>query len=93
MGGKGHNAFDSAPWTLVLLAYLRSILSQSRVRIIGVCYGHQVVGRALGGEVVRNESSNGKSGGWEVSVCEVDLTEAGKEVFGHRSGQLVQSPR
>ena len=74
----GHNAFDSPPWMLVLISYLRRILAQSRVRIIGVCYGHQIVGRALGGEVVRSRDDNGKSGGWEVSVCEVELTEAGR---------------
>lgn len=62
-----------------MVDYVKKILAQDRVRIIGVCYGHQIVGRALGGEVQR---SDGVDGGWEVSVCTVNLTEKGKELFG-----------
>ena len=52
------------------------ILSQDRVRIIGVCYGHQIVGRALGAKVARSEG-----GAWEASVCDVHLTPKGKDLF------------
>jgi GMP synthase-like glutamine amidotransferase len=57
--------------------------SQDRVRIIGVCFGHQIVGRALGVKVGRNDE------GWEVSVCEMDLTEKGKDLF--RKDKLVSA--
>ena len=53
------------------------MLAQDRVKIVGVCYGHQIVGRALGAKVARSES-----GAWEVSVCRVVQTEKGKELFG-----------
>ena len=53
------------------------MLAQDRVKIVGVCYGHQIVGRALGAKVARSES-----GAWEVSVCQVAQTEKGKELFG-----------
>lgn len=43
--------------------------------MIGVCFGHQVVALALGATVARNVD------GWEVSVCEMDLTEKGKELL------------
>ena len=42
-----------------------------------MCYGHQIVGRALGAKVARSEG-----GAWEVSVCQVNLTGKGKELFG-----------
>lgn len=45
------------------------------MRIIGVCFGHQIVGRALGVKVGRNDE------GWEISVCDMELTENGKELF------------
>ena len=46
------------------------------MRIIGVCFGHQIVGRAMGARLGRNER------GWEASVVDVDLTPKGKEIFG-----------
>jgi hypothetical protein len=49
----------------------------------GICFGHQVVARALGGECVSNSS-------WEVAITEVDLTDLGQRVFGVQS--LVRLP-
>jgi GMP synthase-like glutamine amidotransferase len=46
------------------------------VRLVGVCFGHQIIGRALGQKVGRSE------GGWEISVTPMQLTTKGKELFG-----------
>ena len=51
--------------------------------VVGICFGHQIIGRALGSRVGRNTE------GWEIAVSTVDLTEAGKELFG--KDVLVQS--
>ena len=45
--------------------------------MIGVCYGHQIIARALGAKVARSEG-----GVWEVSVCPVTQTSVGREKFG-----------
>ena len=74
-GGK-YNAFDDTPWILKLVEYTKQALDTNRIRIVGVCFGHQILGRALGAKVGRNE------GAWEVAVNEVQLSEKGKEVFG-----------
>ena len=42
----------------------------------GICFGHQIVARALGGECVPN------GGNWEVGLTKIDLTETGKKLFG-----------
>lgn len=52
------------------------LLKQRRVRTIGVCFGHQIVGRALGAKVDRSDK------GWETSVTAIDLTKKGQEIFG-----------
>ena len=70
------NAFDNDPWVVRLVEFVREILDQDRIRIIGVCYGHQIVGRALGAKVAKSEG-----GSWEVSVCNVQLSSKGKELF------------
>jgi hypothetical protein len=70
------NAYDNDPWILKLLKYIKEVLNQRRVRIIAACFGHQIVGRALGARVGKSER------GWEVGVTGVELTERGREVFG-----------
>lgn len=52
------------------------MLGQERVRLIGVCFGHQIVGRAMEVPVERGDK------GWEVSVTPVQLTDKGRELFG-----------
>jgi GMP synthase-like glutamine amidotransferase len=79
----GHNSFDDAPWILRLVDFTKKVLEQDRVRIIGVCFGHQIVGRALGLPVGRSDQ------GWEVSVVPVQLTETGKDIF--KSPNLVST--
>ena len=74
--GTEYNSFDNDPWILRLVEYTESILAQSRVRIVGVCFGHQIVGRAMDVKVSRGDV------GWEASVLDVELTEAGKRIFG-----------
>ena len=59
------------------------MLAQDRVRLIGVCFGHQIIGRALGVKVGRSDK------GWEVAVVNVELTTKGKEMFGLE--ELVRS--
>ena len=41
----------------------------------GICFGHQVVARALGGDCVSNSN-------WEVAITEVVLTDLGQRIFG-----------
>jgi GMP synthase-like glutamine amidotransferase len=70
------NSFDNDPWILRLVDFTKEVLAQDRVRLIGVCFGHQIIGRAMDVKVDRSDK------GWEVAVTDVDLTSKGKELFG-----------
>jgi len=81
--GSGANAFDDTPWIVRLVDYVREVLeTQSRVRVVGVCFGHQIVARAMGVKVGRS------SVGWEASVTELPLSAKGKEVF--EGGEMLR---
>jgi hypothetical protein len=75
ISGSKHDSFLDEPWILKLVAFSKEVLAQSRVRLIGVCFGHQIVGRAMGAKVGRSDR------GWEVSVTAMDLTKRGQEIF------------
>lgn len=75
ISGSKHNSFDNDPWILKLVEFTKKCIDSGRVRVIGVCFGHQIVGRSLGVEVKRSDL------GWEVAVVDVNLTPKGKEIF------------
>ena len=73
----GHAAFGDEGWIVKLVEFTKGLLTQQeRVRVIGVCFGHQIVGRAMGMGVGKSTE------GWETSVMPVDLTGKGRELFG-----------
>lgn len=85
ISGSRYDAFESEPWIVELVEYVRKALaSDGRVRVIGVCFGHQIIGRALGVPVGRN------IGGWEVSVTKVRLKEKGRELLGGKEVMKIQ---
>ncbi|KAK5625386.1 hypothetical protein RRF57_001102 [Xylaria bambusicola] len=85
--GAKYNAFDSDEWIARLVQYTKRCLEGGRIRVIGICFGHQIIGRALGAELGRNTR------GWEVSVVEHELTEEGKKVFGLEKMAIHQMHR
>ncbi|KMU75917.1 glutamine amidotransferase [Coccidioides immitis RMSCC 3703] len=84
---KRYNSYDDTPWILKLVEFTKKIAAQDRVRLIGVCFGHQILGRALGAKVGPNDA------GWEVAVHDVDLTEQGKKLLGLEKLRLQQMHR
>lgn len=76
---QGYDSFSNGVenWILQLVDFVANLLhQQTRVKVIGVCFGHQIIGRALGVMPVRNEN------GWEVAVTEIELTSKGRRLFG-----------
>ena len=74
----GHTAYHNDQWILDLVEYTKQAYNEQK-RIIGVCFGHQILARALGARVEGNDK------GWEVSACDFDLTADGSRLFDGQS--------
>lgn len=59
--GSRHSVYDDLPWIGELVEFLRQVLAQHK-KILGVCFGHQLMAHFFGGEVGPAE------GGWAVGV-------------------------
>jgi len=53
--GSHHNCVEDIDWVVAACAFLRRAID-SGARVLGVCFGCQLLGRALGGRVDRNPS-------------------------------------
>ena len=53
MTGSSSSVTDLDPWIRRAEAYVREI-AQAEVPLFGICFGHQLVAQALGGEVAKN---------------------------------------
>ncbi|KAI0075619.1 class I glutamine amidotransferase-like protein [Panus rudis PR-1116 ss-1] len=75
--GSAASAYENLDWINLLVGYIASVAKEKpQIKLLGICFGHQIIARSLGCECVPN------GGKWEVGVTPVDLTETGKQVFG-----------
>ncbi|KAM5386899.1 hypothetical protein ACJZ2D_000192 [Fusarium nematophilum] len=84
--GSKYTVSDDNPWVPSLMAFIQRVYNAGKP-MAGICYGHQMIARALGGRTSRNPR------GWELSVHNVDLTPKGADVFGANHFSIYQMHR
>ncbi|KXX63514.1 glutamine amidotransferase [Marichromatium gracile] len=75
---------EAAPWSLAVEHWLQGVLAR-RVPVLGICYGHQLLARACGGEVGFNPR------GLELGSVEIRLNATARDdpLFGGLPDRLV----
>lgn len=59
--GSRHSVYDDLPWIAPLTAFVQDVVRERR-KLVGVCFGHQLVADALGGRTAPADR------GWTVGV-------------------------
>ncbi|CEI60503.1 hypothetical protein FVEN_g10005 [Fusarium venenatum] len=85
--GSKHTSFADEPWILKLVEFVQKIYTATDKPIVGICFGHQIIARALGAKVAVSP------GGWEVCVDRINLNETGQKLLGVESLGLHQMHR
>ena len=60
--GSSAGVYDSDPWIGQLLDFLRA--AKGRAKLVGVCFGHQAMAQAFGGQVIKSPK------GWGIGEHE-----------------------
>ena len=58
--GSAAGVYDDLPWIAPLMDWLRA--ARGRTRLVGICFGHQVMAQAFGGHVAKSDK------GWGVGL-------------------------
>ncbi|KAM6552985.1 hypothetical protein CsatB_013747 [Cannabis sativa] len=66
VSGSPYDAYGNQPWIL-RLCFLLQILDSMAKKVLGICFGHQVISRALGGKVGKSHS------GWDLGIRKVNI--------------------
>ncbi|WBW71709.1 class I glutamine amidotransferase family protein, conserved protein [Schizosaccharomyces osmophilus] len=83
--GSKFYAGDDVPWINKLTEVVKKIINNyNKIKVLGVCFGHQIIGRAFGSSIIANPN------GWEIAPYELQLTETGKRVFAKDSVTIHQ---
>jgi GMP synthase-like glutamine amidotransferase len=64
--GSSAGVYDDLPWIEPLKAFIRA--AQDRARMVGLCFGHQVMAEALGGRVEKSPK------GWGLGLHRYSIT-------------------
>ncbi|KAI0343866.1 class I glutamine amidotransferase-like protein [Trametopsis cervina] len=86
--GSAASAYENLEWINKLVEYTAYLAKEKpHIKLIGICFGHQIIARALGEECVPN------GGKWEVGPTTLDLTDLGKKLFDAETLNIQQMHR
>ena len=85
ISGSRHGAYEDHPWIPPLETLIRSI-REARVPLVGICFGHQIIAKALGGKVEKFD------GGWSIGLVDYDFGDETMALNAWHQDQIVKRP-
>ena len=85
--GSRHGTYEEHDWLAPLEDLIRQIVAAGKP-LVGICFGHQIIAQALGGEVVKYP------GGWSIGPQVYDFAGRGpKTVMAWHQDQVITPPK
>ncbi|RKP01509.1 hypothetical protein CXG81DRAFT_11900 [Caulochytrium protostelioides] len=84
-GSRWSAAADDLPWVVALRHFVQRVHAEQSTRLIGICFGSQLLAVALGGAVGDNPQ------GWEAGLTEITLAPAVAAMTGRRTMWIQQA--
>ena len=67
--GSRHGVYEKLDWMLTLESFIRALYEANKP-LVGICFGHQLIAQALGGEVIKSDK------GWGIGLHHYDIDAA-----------------
>jgi GMP synthase-like glutamine amidotransferase len=83
--GSKHGAYEDHPWIPPLEQLIRDIMAAERP-LVGVCFGHQIIAKAMGGDVRKYD------GGWIVGQRAYDFNGQKMMMNAWHQDQVITPP-
>ncbi|KAH7904406.1 class I glutamine amidotransferase-like protein, partial [Hygrophoropsis aurantiaca] len=86
VSGSAHGVNDKDEWILELTKFLHDTAeNHPQVKLIGICFGHQIISRAVFDLTVKANPE-----GWEIGPYEIDLINVGTALFPGRESLTIE---
>ena len=83
--GSRHGAYEDLPFIPPLMDLIRDIYAAS-IPLVGICFGHQIIARALGGKVEKYK------GGWAIGPQTYDMNGETVTLNAWHQDQVTERP-
>ncbi|MEO0397841.1 MAG: type 1 glutamine amidotransferase [Pseudomonadota bacterium] len=88
--GSAHGAYEDHDWIPPLEALIREAYDK-KVKLIGICFGHQIIAQALGGRVEKSDKGFGV-GAMDYELVNLGALSQSISLYAWHQDQIVHAP-
>lgn len=84
--GSRHGVYDDLPFIAPLMAFIQQVY-EAKIPLVGICFGHQIIAKALGGQVEKFQK------GWSAGDTIYQLPSGEIHIVSWHQDQVIAPPK